>query len=222
MPETQTPGGIGELLKPRGDVDALAVPVRPLDDQLAEIDADAHVDALVLGKACVSLRHPALDVDGALDRVDNARELGEKPVAHQLEDCAAMGRDRRLDQFRPVDFEPLEGSRLVQLHQTAVAGDVGGEDGGELPFHERALFSQHYTPIRVEIWLSKLLEDGIRHFAPLECTRVLGRTAMMKPPNTVGNGENYLSLTPDRAVSAGQTRPDHRQDAAQRGLKCQI
>jgi hypothetical protein len=44
----------------------------------------------------------------------------------------------------------------------------------------------------------------------------------MKPPNTVGNGENYLSLTPDRAVSAGQTRPDHRQDAAQRGLKCQI
>ena len=135
------PPGSASCSKARGDVDPLAVPVRPLDDHLAQIDADAHVDALVLGKAFVPLRHAALDVGGAFDRVDDAGELGQKPIAHQLEDCAAMGRDRRLDQFRPVDFEPLEGSRLVQLHQTAVAGDVGGEDGGELPFHERALWA---------------------------------------------------------------------------------
>ena len=38
------------------------------------------------GRPCVPLRHAALDVDGAFDRVDDARELGEKPVAHQLED----------------------------------------------------------------------------------------------------------------------------------------
>ena len=86
LPETQIAARIGKLLKARGDIDALAVPVRPLDDHLAEIDADAHVDALVLGKACVSLRHAALDVDGAFDRVDDARELGQKPIAHQLED----------------------------------------------------------------------------------------------------------------------------------------
>ena len=94
-------------------------------------------------------------------------KLGEKAVAHQLEDYAAMRRDRRLDKFSPARLEPLERSRLVQLHQPAVAGDVGGEDGGELPFHERAVFSQHYTRIRVETRLSKLLVDRIRHFAPL-------------------------------------------------------
>ena len=77
---------IGELLKPRGDVDALAVPVRALDDHLAQIDADAHVDPVVLGEAGVPLRHSALDVDGAFDRVDDARKFGQKPVAHQLED----------------------------------------------------------------------------------------------------------------------------------------
>jgi hypothetical protein len=80
------PARIGKLLKPRGDVDPLAVPVSPVDDHLAEIDADAHVDAVVLGEASISLRHCALDVDGALDRVDDARKLGEKTVAHHLED----------------------------------------------------------------------------------------------------------------------------------------
>ena len=77
---------IGELLKARGDVDALAVPVRALDDHLAQIDADAHVDPVVLGEAGVPLRHPALDVDGAFDRVDDARKFGQNPVTHQLED----------------------------------------------------------------------------------------------------------------------------------------
>jgi hypothetical protein len=94
-----------------------------------------------------------------------------------------MRRDRRFDQFDPVRLQPLEGSSLVQFHQTGVAGDVGGEDGGELQFHERALFSQHCTPIRVEIRLSKPLVDRIRHFAPLKCTRVLRHIVMMKPPN---------------------------------------
>ena len=122
---------IGELLEPRRDIDALAVPVRSLDDHFAQIDADAHVDALVLGEALVPFGHAALDVGGAFDRVDDAGELG----------CAATGGDRRLDQLRAADFEPLEGPRLVQLHEAAVADDVGGEDGGELPFHERALLA---------------------------------------------------------------------------------
>ena len=45
-----------------------------------------------------------------------------------------MRRYRRFDQFGPARLETLERSRLVQLHQAAVAGDVGGEDGGELAF----------------------------------------------------------------------------------------
>jgi hypothetical protein len=62
------------------------VPVRPLDNHLAEIDADAQIDAVVFGEAGVPLRHAALDLDGAFDRVDHAAKLGEKAVAHQLED----------------------------------------------------------------------------------------------------------------------------------------
>ncbi len=149
------------------------MPVRPLDNHLAEIDADPHVDTVIFGEANVSLRHFALDVDGAFDRVDDARKLGEKTVAHQLENRAAVRRDRRLDQFDPVRLKPLEGPRLVLLHQPAVADDVCGEDGGELPFHERALFSQHETPIRVEMRLSKLLME--RHTSSTDEAAELSR-----------------------------------------------
>ena len=77
---------IGELLKASRNIDALAVPVRPLDNHLAEIDANANIDTVILREAGVPLRHPALDLDGAFDRVDHAPKLGEKAVAHKLED----------------------------------------------------------------------------------------------------------------------------------------
>jgi hypothetical protein len=50
---------------------------------------------------------------------------------------------RWLDKLSPARPEPLEGSRLVQLHQAAVTSDVRGEDGGELAFHERAPSALH-------------------------------------------------------------------------------
>jgi hypothetical protein len=62
------------------------MPVRSLDNHLAEIDANAQIDAVVFGEARVPLRHAALDLDGAFDCVDYAPKLGEKAVAHELED----------------------------------------------------------------------------------------------------------------------------------------
>ena len=80
------------------------MPVRPLNDYFAKVDADADVDALILRLAGVSFGHSALDVDRAFNRVDNAPELGQKAVAHELEDCAAMRRYRRLNEFVAVSL----------------------------------------------------------------------------------------------------------------------
>jgi hypothetical protein len=106
-----------------------------------------------------------------------------------------MHRNRGFDQFDPARLEPLEGPRFVQLQQTAVAGDVSGEDGGELAFDERAVFSQHCTLIRVEIRPSKFLVDQIRHFAPLEwadyCTL---------PHDEVGRAESAMGRTTHRRL----------------------
>jgi hypothetical protein len=40
--------------------------------------------------------------------------------------------DLRFEQFLAVDTEPLEGVRLVPLHEAAVTDHVGGKDGREL------------------------------------------------------------------------------------------
>jgi hypothetical protein len=136
--------GVGKLLEPRGDVDAFAMPVRALHDHFAEVDSDPNLDALILGQSGVPPSHSALDVDGALDRVDDAPEFRQQAVAHEFEDAAVVGRYLRPDEFNAVILQALEGLRFVLLHQSAVADDISGKNGGELAFHERAPLA---TPI---------------------------------------------------------------------------
>ena len=49
----------------------------------------------------------------------------------------AMLGDLWINEFAPVRLERRESAFLVYAHQPAVAGDIGGEDGGEPPFHQR-------------------------------------------------------------------------------------
>ena len=50
--------GPGDAFEPRGDVDAVAEDVVVLDDDVAEIDADAEFDAPVLGDVVVAVGMP--------------------------------------------------------------------------------------------------------------------------------------------------------------------
>ena len=84
--------GLGEPLETRGDVDPIAVDVALLDDHVADVDADAERDAPVLGQLRLALGDALLDRGGALDRIDHARELDQRAVAHELGD---RGRDAR-------------------------------------------------------------------------------------------------------------------------------
>ena len=70
--------------------------------------------ALILRLAGVSLRHSSLDIDRALNRIDDAAELGQKAIAHELEDATAMLRYRRFHDFIAVSLDPLKGFRREQ------------------------------------------------------------------------------------------------------------
>ena len=83
------PARLGEGFEPRGDVDAIAKDVVVVDDDVAEIDADAEFDALALGHIGVALGYPALDLGRTAHRIDDALELDEHPVAGGLDDAAA-------------------------------------------------------------------------------------------------------------------------------------
>ena len=127
--------GIGELLQPCGDVHALAIAVVALDDHVAQGDGHAHLDAPLRLDPLVALRHAPLQRHGAVHGVDHAAELRQQSVAHQLEDAAVMLCDLRLEQFLAVRPQPFERVSLVPFHEPAIAGYIGGEDGGEMAFH---------------------------------------------------------------------------------------
>ena len=86
--------GLGNSLQSRGDVDAVAhqVAVALLDD-VAEMDADAELDAALGRQARVAFDQAALDFDRAADGVDDAAELDDRAVASALDDrpwCTEM------------------------------------------------------------------------------------------------------------------------------------
>jgi hypothetical protein len=132
---------LGQRLKARRDVDAVAVDVVAFDDHVAEVDADAEFDAAVVHRRAVAVGHAGLDGDGAAHRLDGARKVDQQAVARTLDDAAAMRGDMGLDQLAQMRLEEAQRAFLVMAHQPAVAHHVGRQDGrefalGALVFHQ--------------------------------------------------------------------------------------
>src|SRR4029077_4782644 len=103
---------------PCGDVDAVAVKVVALDDHIAEIDADAQLDAVVRLDTGVPLGHRLLHFDRTAHRVDNAGKFHQQAVAGGLNDAPAVLGDLRIDHFPPQCFEAFKRTLLVRSHHT--------------------------------------------------------------------------------------------------------
>src|SRR6516162_707553 len=136
--------GLGDAFEPRGDVDAVAVDVAVLDDDVAEVDADPEGDPFLLRCRGIALDHRSLHGERAGDRLDHARELDQQAVAGRLDDSAVVPGYHWIDQLSAMGVEPRERAFLVLAHQPAVAGDIGREDRRQpaldpLPFHDDLL-----------------------------------------------------------------------------------
>ena len=118
-------------LQPCRDVDAVAVYVVSIDDHVPKINPDAEGDAPVLGRLCVAVGHRALDLDGASDRIDDAREFDERPIASQLHGAAAVLFHLRVDELAAMGLQAGERPLLVRAHQARIARHIGGENGGQ-------------------------------------------------------------------------------------------
>ena len=149
----------GQLLQTRGDVHPVPVDIAFLDDHIADVDADAESDALLLGQLPLALGHAPLDRRGALDRIYNASELDQHAIAHELDDATVVLGDLRLDEIFAEGLQARVGPRLVARHEPAVADNVGGQNRRELPIrsgsHGGALCAidgnQDRTPFRAEV-----------------------------------------------------------------------
>src|ERR1035437_9370003 len=94
------PAGVGQRLQARRHIDAVSENVIAVENDVADIDADAEFDALVRRCRGVALCHAALDIDRATDGIDHAHELHEHSIARRFDDSAAMFGDLGIDEFR--------------------------------------------------------------------------------------------------------------------------
>jgi hypothetical protein len=66
------------MLSRRGDIDAVAEHVVALVEHIAEVDADAQLHPARFGQVEIARRYQALDIDGAMDRFEDADEFGSE------------------------------------------------------------------------------------------------------------------------------------------------
>src|SRR5271163_150154 len=64
--------GLGQAFEASRDIDAVAKDVTVLDDDVADVDADAKLDAVVLRQRGIPLGHCRPDLGRASERVDDA------------------------------------------------------------------------------------------------------------------------------------------------------
>ncbi len=115
----------------RRDIDAVAVDVLAIDDDLAEVHTDAEHDPVRLRQRRVARGELGLHARGAGQRVARRGELGEDGVAGVMHDVAAVTADLPSKEVQ-AQAEPAVGAFLVRTGQTAVAGDVRIQNGDQL------------------------------------------------------------------------------------------
>ena len=117
--------GLGDAFQSRGDIDAIAHQVAvALLDHVAQMNADAELDAALGRQAGVALDHAVLHLDGAAHGVDHAAELDEDAVAGALDHAAVMHGDGRIDQVAPQRPQPRQRAVLVGAGKPAVSDHI--------------------------------------------------------------------------------------------------
>src|SRR6516165_6201005 len=81
---------LSDTFEPRSNVHAIPEYVTILDDNVADMNADAEFDALVLRYSCITLHHAALDLNRTACSVHGTCKLNQYAIAGPLDDTAAM------------------------------------------------------------------------------------------------------------------------------------
>src|SRR5262249_12535090 len=82
--------GFGQSLQPRRDIDAVTEQVVVIDHDVAEVDADPDLHAVILRQVEGSFSQVILNLDRGPPGLDGAREFGHQAVAGAAEDAAAV------------------------------------------------------------------------------------------------------------------------------------
>src|SRR6516162_218243 len=98
LPRDAYSAGFRDPFEARRDVHAIAVDILTVDNDIAEMEANAELHPFSSRTQCCL----TLNLCCAQSRFNDAAELDQDAVAHQLDDAAVMLGNRRLDQFRTL------------------------------------------------------------------------------------------------------------------------
>src|SRR6516225_9603020 len=84
---------LGEPFQPCRHVDSVAEDVSLINDDIADINADAKLDTAIFGNYSVTLSHRMLDFDGATGCIDRTGKFDQSTVARGLDHTTTMFRD---------------------------------------------------------------------------------------------------------------------------------
>ena len=130
---------LGQPLQARGDVDPVSVDIVSVNNDVAEIYANAKPNSLCFRGALIVASHSPLDRGRTLDGVDDACELNQRAVTHELDDAAMELFYSRINQFPTAGLQPRQRADLILPHEAAVANHIGGQDCGKPSLHPRIL-----------------------------------------------------------------------------------
>ncbi len=98
-----------------------------LDDDVADIDADAESNAPVLDIADGKLVDAGLELHRSPNRLDRARKLREEAVPGVLDDAAAVAGNGRGNGVREERRQFGVCGLFIIVHEPRVASHVGGQ-----------------------------------------------------------------------------------------------
>ena len=169
------PARFGDTLKACREIDPVAEDILALDQDVAEVDADAPFHPAFAGNPGITLCHQLLKRDRALHGADHRGELDQHAIAGRLNDPPAMFGNKRIGSGA-MFAQQTRRTRLVGFHQPAVADHIGREDGGEAAVHPIRRSSLHgVLPGRAILYRGAPLRTTAK--GPLS-SRLTGRAAM--------------------------------------------
>ena len=139
---------IGQFLQARRHVHPVAVDVAVIEDDVADIDADAVAELPVFRNGGIVVAERKLHLDRKAQRVHDAGKLDQRAVAGELDGPAVILRGSGIEDIAAVPPKGRHSALLIQAHQAGVAHHVEGKDRGQATFHAQSPLPGRLEPFR--------------------------------------------------------------------------
>src|SRR5262249_7190526 len=123
--------GFRDPFQTRRHVDAVAENVADVQDDIAEIDADAELDPFVRRHALVALRHASLYMDRAAHCFHAVAELDQHPIPGGFDDTPTVFGDAGIKNDAQMLPQTTARPLLIDASQPAIADDIRRENSPE-------------------------------------------------------------------------------------------